>query len=104
MCEAEANSASFVVLAPIFEKVRTNAKGIGLDALRPACVRSQARNSIESQRQDSFPVLALGGVTLSNASACVEAGASGIAGIRLFQNGDVFDTVKRLRDLDNSRR
>ena len=104
MRQAEASGASFAVLAPIFEKVRTNAKGIGLDALRLACVRSQARNSIESQRQDSFPVLALGGVTLSNASACVEAGASGIAGIRLFQNGDVFDTVKRLRDLDNSRR
>src|SRR5271157_5569299 len=34
---AEAQGADFAVLAPIFEKVQTNAHGIGLDALREAC-------------------------------------------------------------------
>ncbi len=82
---AESYDASFAVLAPIFEKVATGAKGIGLDLLREACVAS------------TMPVLALGGVTLANAPSCIDAGAGGIAGIRLFQQGDIVDTASRLR-------
>jgi thiamine-phosphate pyrophosphorylase len=47
----------------------------GLDQLRAACTVAAPT-----------PVYALGGVTLENAPACVEAGAAGIAGIRLFHN------------------
>ena len=84
--QAERDGASFAVLAPIFEKFSTGTKGIGLDVLREAC--SAVR----------MPVLALGGVNLANARTCVDAGAAGIAGIRLFQQGDVRSTVTRLRD------
>ena len=87
--DAKAQRADFVVFAPIFEKVQTGRPGIGLEALRAAC----------AEAGDRFTVLALGGVTLSNAHSCIEAGAAGVAGIRLFQQGDVSETVRRLRAL-----
>ena len=33
-----------------------------------------------------MPVLAIGGVNLENARACISAGAAGVAAIRLFQD------------------
>ena len=85
---AESDGVNFAVFAPIFEKVGITAKGIGLDALREACALS------------TLPILALGGVNLANAQACLDAGAAGLAGIRLFQQGEVSKTVNALRELD----
>ena len=66
-----------ILFAPIFEKPLPNQQrlpGQGLDQLRAACLAATPT-----------PVYALGGVTLENAPSCLEAGAAGIAGIRLFQ-------------------
>jgi thiamine-phosphate pyrophosphorylase len=79
---AEVEGADFVVFAPVFEK--SGQRGVGLERLRAAC-------------QVGIPVLALGGVKLENAHACLEAGAAGMAGIRLFQDNDVAEVVGRLR-------
>ena len=65
-----------ILFGPVFEKVvagESVAPGTGLDRLREACVAA-----------GDSPVFALGGVTLDNAASCLEAGAAGVAGIRLF--------------------
>jgi len=41
----------------------------------------------------SIPVLAIGGITLDNASDCMRAGAGGIAAMRLFQDADNLAAV-----------
>ena len=84
---AAREDANLALLAPVFEKKDDpSAKPAGLEALRRAC-------------QYNIPVLALGGITLTNASACLEAGAAGIAAIRLFQGNNIAEVARRLRDL-----
>jgi thiamine-phosphate pyrophosphorylase len=90
VASAEAYGASFAVFGPIFEKIGT-ANSKGLEQLRAICHRSEAA-------QPPMPVWAMGGVTLENAQQCALAGAAGIAGIRLFQLGDVHAIVKKLRE------
>ncbi len=87
---AETDGADFAVFAPVFEKAgESNPKG--LEQLRKACYRTKTSSA-------SMPVLALGGITLANAPQCLEAGAAGIAAIRLFQQNDVYQIVKTLRE------
>jgi thiamine-phosphate pyrophosphorylase len=74
--------ATFAVFGPVFEK--KDAQPVGLQLLREACLAN-------------IPVLALGGITLENASSCLAAGAAGIAAIRLFQDNDIVAIVKQLR-------
>jgi thiamine-phosphate pyrophosphorylase len=93
---AESHGADFAVLAPIFEKANTSAKALGLEVLREAC---SGLTSADRAGDEHFFVLALGGVNLENAAACVAAGASGVAGIRLFQTGLIEETVRQLRAL-----
>jgi thiamine-phosphate pyrophosphorylase len=82
---AAQDGADFVVFAPVFEKKdNAPARVAGLDLLARAC-------------RHGVPVFALGGVTLDNARSCLEMGAAGIAGIRLFQQSAIADVVP-LRD------
>jgi thiamine-phosphate pyrophosphorylase len=82
VAKAAANQATLAVFAPVFEKKHT--QPMGLEALRQAC-------------QAKIPVLALGGVTLQNAQSCLQAGAAGIAAIRLFQENEIAKIVRQLR-------
>jgi thiamine-phosphate pyrophosphorylase len=84
VARAELSGADFAIFAPVFEKKDApEMKPAGLDSLRRAC-------------QQRIPVVALGGITLENAGACLDAGAAGIAGIRLFQEHNIMEIVSRL--------
>jgi thiamine-phosphate pyrophosphorylase len=73
---ARTEQADAILFAPVFEKrLRSgqHLEGQGLDRLGEAC-----------RAASPVPVFALGGVTQENAAACLAAGATGVAGIRLF--------------------
>jgi thiamine-phosphate pyrophosphorylase len=74
--QAREERVGAILFSPVFGKAIAGeivSPGHGLDHLRAAC-----------DAATPVPVYALGGVTLANADACLEAGAAGIAGIRLF--------------------
>lgn len=81
---AKADAVSFAVFAPVFQKKDSpTAQPAGIAKLREAC-------------KVDIPVLALGGITLQNAKSCLEAGAAGIAAIRIFQENDIRAVVESL--------
>ena len=88
---ARDGGADFAVFGPIFETASKTEYGppIGLENLKNA-----------ARQLASFPLLALGGVSLETAGDCLRAGASGIAGISLFSNSlDLEATVDAVHSM-----
>ena len=82
---AAADGADFVLFGPVLEKQ-------GAAQIGPASLENLRRTC-----KEKIPVLVLGGVTVENAQSCLDAGAAGISGIRLFQENDISKIVKLLR-------
>jgi thiamine-phosphate pyrophosphorylase len=75
---ARTENVDAILFAPVFEKPLPNQPplpGQGLEQLHAAC-----------RSATPIPIYALGGVNLENAPSCLEAGAAGVAGIRLFHH------------------
>ena len=81
---ARDSGTTLILFGPVFEKSisvsephrrveRRVSEGIGLNLLHLACAAAAP-----------IPVLALGGITSENVPPCLEAGAAGIAAIRMF--------------------
>ena len=85
---AEKVGADYVVFGPVFATPSKAPYGPpqGIERLTEVC------------HTLSVPVLAIGGIAVHNAQTCRQAGAAGIAAIRLFQDADdVAGVVKALR-------
>ena len=81
---AESAGADYVFFGPIFDTPSKRSFGVpqGLARLSAAC------------RAVNIPVMAIGGITVMNAGDCIQAGAKGIAAIRLFQDALSEDAVR----------
>ncbi len=91
VARAAEEGADFAVFGPVFEKVggaEGSPRRTGLQTLHEAC-------------QEKIPVIALGGVTLQDAAACIQAGAAGISAIRLFQENEMGRMVMALHQLES---
>jgi len=85
---AESAGADYIVLGPIFATPSKLAYGppLGLDKLRQVAARAR------------IPLLALGGLEVQRVKPCLAAGATGIAGISIFQDSDSLQArVRQLR-------
>lgn len=82
---AESSRADYILLGPVFETPSKLAYGppLGLENLHE--VTSQVR----------IPVIALGGITIGRVKPCLENGAAGIAGIRIFQECESLEALVR---------
>jgi thiamine-phosphate pyrophosphorylase len=87
---AVSGGADYIFFGPVFASPSKAAYGApqGIERLKEVC------------RAVSIPVIAIGGITLSNGAACLSSGASGLAAIRLFQDApDIPSCVQALKNL-----
>jgi thiamine-phosphate pyrophosphorylase len=92
VAQALVQGATFAVFGPIFEK---KISGRQVSEQTPQTARLE---TLQETCRNTIPVLALGGITLANAHSCLDAGAAGIAGIRLFQENNIAEIVCALRE------
>jgi thiamine-phosphate pyrophosphorylase len=89
---AQREGADYIFFGPIFATPSKERFGPpqGAERLKQVC------------RAVSIPVLAIGGIALENAAACLYAGAAGVAAIRLFQEAadpkHIVDSLRRITD------
>lgn len=86
--KAENGGADYILFGPIFDTPSKRQYGppLGLKKLSEVAGRVQ------------IPILALGGIAVERVRACLDAGAQGVAGVRLFQEClSVEDRVNELR-------
>ncbi|MGB9335315.1 MAG: thiamine phosphate synthase [Candidatus Acidiferrales bacterium] len=79
------DGADYIIFGPVFEtpsKMQFGAP-LGMERLREVCSELRIR------------VLAIGGVDVENAAECFQAGAAGIAAIRMFQDAANVDELRR---------
>jgi thiamine-phosphate pyrophosphorylase len=87
---ADVAGADFVVFGPVFEteSKKTYGEPQGLDKLRDV-----------TRALGEFPVVAIGGITLENVDQCFEAGARGVAAIRLLNDAEniasIVETIRK---------
>ena len=77
-----AEGADWIFLSPVFSVPSKNARPLGLEGFA------------ELASQSFSPAYALGGVNPSNAAACLEAGAAGIAAIRSLWGAGGEDLIR----------
>jgi thiamine-phosphate pyrophosphorylase len=84
--EVEIAGASYLIFGPIFDTPSKRAFGepVGIAELAQVCATVK------------IPVLAIGGIGLRNARECFQAGAAGIAAIRLFQDAENLNELKSI--------
>jgi len=82
---AQAAGADYILLGPVFETPSKLQYGppLGLRKLR------------EVTEHVTLPVFALGGIDAGRVGPCLENGATGIAGIRIFQDCDSVEALVR---------
>ena len=81
--QAALDGADYIFFGPVFATPSKAAFGAPQGLARLAEVCSAVR----------IPVLAIGGITADNAAASLDAGAAGLAGIRLFQEATSLDSL-----------
>ena len=88
---AARDHADFAVFGPVFTTESKNVYGAPQGIAKLAAVTHDLA---------PFPILALGGMRLDNLAGCQQAGASGIAGIGIFNDLESLpQTVNKIREL-----